>query len=170
MYGLLADAVVSGYVKGSIIEGGSLKIGGDGGSFIVHENGSVQILGPDDSDIYASAGEVNVLSRALRYQTELIYEGSTIFSRPNSSCDIVCKVYRQNEGTGEYEDITAQLEGKATFTWIRNPSPWTPKSTNPYPAFNKVRIVNADIEKNAQFSCQVTFDTDDLPTTETENE
>ena len=46
-YGLLADAVVSGYIKGSTIEGGSLKIGGTGGTFVVNEDGSVQILGPD---------------------------------------------------------------------------------------------------------------------------
>lgn len=162
MYGLLADAVVSGYVKGSVIEGGSLKIGGEGGTFVVHENGSVQILGPDDDDLYASAGDVNILSKALKYQTELVYEGSTIFSKPNSSCIIECKVYKQNETTGEYENITPQLEGKATFNWIRNPGPWTPQETNPYPAFNKIKIINADIAKNAQFSCQVQFDTDNI--------
>lgn len=170
MYGLLADAVVSGYVKGSVIEGGSLEIGGAGGKFVVHENGSVQILGPDDSDIYASAGDVQILSKALRYQTELIYDGSTIFSQPNSHCDIECKVYKQNETTGEFEDITGALENKATFNWIRNPSGWTPHPASERPAFNKIRITNADITKNAQFSCQVIFDTDDLPTTETNNE
>lgn len=47
MYGLISDAVISGYIKGSTIEGGSLKIGGTGGTFVVNEDGSVQILGPD---------------------------------------------------------------------------------------------------------------------------
>lgn len=165
MYGLIADAVVSGFIKGSVIEGGSLKIGGqtgDQGTFIVNEDGSVQILGPNNDDLYASAGDVNILSKALKYQTELVYESSTIFAKPNSSCIIACKVYKQNETTGEYEEITSQLEGKATFTWIRNPSPWTPQAENPYPAFNKIKIVNGDIEKNAQFSCQVQFDTEQI--------
>lgn len=161
MYGLLADAVVSGFIRGSTIEGGSLKIGGqtgDNGTFIVNEDGSVQILGPNSENLYASA----TLSKALKYQTELVYENSTIFSKPNSECVITCKVYQQNEDTGEYEEITSQLEDKATFSWVRNPSPWTPQAAKPYPAFNQIRIVNADIEKNAQFSCQVQFDTDNI--------
>lgn len=171
MYGLLADAVVSGYVKGSVIEGGSMSIGGSGGKFVVHEDGSVQILGPDNSDIYATAGDVHVLSKALRYQTELTYDGSTIFSKPGSSCIITCKVYEQNETTGEYEDITEKLKDIATFNWMRVPASasWTPQADEPYPAFNKLKIVNEDIQKNSQFSCQVIFDTDDMPQTNTTN-
>ncbi len=44
MYGLLAKAVVSGYIEGSFIKGGKLEIGGDGGTFRVNPDGSVEIL------------------------------------------------------------------------------------------------------------------------------
>ena len=171
MYGLLADAVVSGYVKGSVIEGGSMSIGGSGGKFVVHEDGSVQILGPDNSDIYATAGDVHVLSKAVRYQTELTYDGSTIFSKPGSSCIITCRVYEQNDTTGDYEDITEKLKDIAEFNWMRVPASasWTPQADDPYPAFNQLKIVNDDIQKNSQFSCQVNFDTDNIPKSNTKN-
>ena len=166
MYGLLADAVVSGFIKGSIIEGGQLKIGGEGGTFIVHEDGSVEILGPDQNSIYAAKGDVSVLQQALKYKTEIIYEGSTVFSDINDACIMTCKVYRLNDTTGQYDDdITSKLQNNATFTWIRDPSPWTPTKTPQTDStlkFNQIKITHEDVKKNAQFSCQVQFDDESL--------
>jgi hypothetical protein len=159
--GLLAEAVIGGLVQGAQIRGGYLEIGGTGGKFVVNEDGSVQILGPDNNSIYAAQGDVSILQQALKYKTELVYDNSTIFSDINDSCTITCKVYRSNDTTGEYEDITSQLEGKATFNWIRDPSPWTPTTTpatDPTLAFNQIKITHDDVKRNAQFECQVQFD------------
>lgn len=45
-WGLLADAVIAGYIEGSHIKGGTINIGD--GAFVVHENGSVTMGGGDD--------------------------------------------------------------------------------------------------------------------------
>lgn len=163
--GLLAEAVIGGLVQGAQIRGGYLEIGGDGGKFIVNEDGSVQILGPDQAPIYAAAGDVGVLQQALTYQTKIIYEGSTVFSSTNDSCILSCEIYRLNDATGQYDNITAQLKDKATFEWIRDPSPWTPRitpTTDITLEFNQIKITHEDVKKNAQFSCKVHFDDENL--------
>ena len=148
MYGLLADAVVSGFISGSRIEGGSLQIGGDGGKFIVHENGSVQILGPDDNAIYASPEDI------YQYHTELVYTGSTVFSEPNSECIITAKVY-----SGE-TDITDKVlvQSGVKFEWsggrpINGVWPTLVDGQK-----NVIKITNDNIGRDAQIMCSVTFD------------
>ena len=156
MYGLLADAVVSGYVKGSVIEGGSLKIGGTGGTFIVNEDGSVQILGPDaETPIYATKDSVDLVNNARQYYTELAYSGSTIFTEPGQSCKITCKVFSWDS------DITDKVKAAGgTFSWIRSSnsddSIWN--ASHSAQTSNEITIANEDIVKNAQFSCEVQFD------------
>lgn len=155
MYGLLADAVVGGYLQGATIKGGTLEIGGSKGKFIVSEDGSVQILGPDQTTpVYATKDSVDMVSQARKYYTELVYNGSTVFSEPNSSCTITCKVYSWDE------DITSKLPSGTTFSWIRNSSiddtAWNDAHANR--TTNTITITNDDIEKNASFSCEVNFD------------
>jgi hypothetical protein len=154
MYGLIADAVVSGFIKGSTIEGGSLKIGGEGGTFYVHEDGSVQILGPDaETPVYATKDSIDLVNQAYQYRIELEYTGSTIFTKPNQTCTITCKVFDWDN------EITDKLPADTTFKWIRtsnvNDEAWNASHiTNT----NKITITNEDIEKSAQFSCQCIFD------------
>lgn len=153
MYGLIAQMVLSGYIKGSVIEGGSLKIGGDGGQFIVHEDGSVQILGPENKPVYASPEDI------YQYHTELIYEGSTVFSQPNSECIITAKVY-----SGE-TDITNKVLAKtdSVFKWFGGNSPtgvWNPTLVNNQK--NVIKITNNDIGRDAQIMCRVTFDDENI--------
>jgi hypothetical protein len=148
MYGLLAKAVVSGYIEGSFIKGGKLEIGGDGGQFIVHENGSVQILGPNKTPVYASPEDI------YQYHTELVYEGSTVFSQPNSECIITAKVY-----SGE-TDITEGVlaQANSVFEWSGG------KPVNGvWPTYvdgkkNVIKITNDNIGRDAQIMCSVTFD------------
>ena len=156
MYGLLADAVVSGYVKGSVIEGGSLKIGGTGGTFIVNEDGSVQILGPDaETPVYATKDSVDLVNNARQYYTELVYSGSTIFTEPGQSCMITCRVFSWDD------DITEKVKASGgKFSWIRSSnsddSIWN--ASHLAQTSNTITITNEDIVKNAQFSCEVQFD------------
>ena len=153
MYGLLAKAVVSGYISGSKIEGGSLTIGGAGGKFIVHENGSVQILGPDNNAVYASPEDI------YQYHTELEYTGSTVFSQPNSSCIITAKVYSGNT------DITDKVVAQAgsVFEWFGGHSEggsWTPTLVDNKK--NVIKITNSDVGRDAQIMCKVTFDDENI--------
>ena len=156
MYGLLADAVVSGYVKGSVIEGGSLKIGGTGGTFIVNEDGSVQILGPDaETPVYATKDSVDLVNNARQYYTELVYSGSTIFTEPGQSCTITCKIFSWDD------DVTEKVKtAGGKFSWIRSSnsddSIWN--ASHSARTSNTITITNEDIVKNAQFSCEVQFD------------
>lgn len=147
MYGLLADAVVSGYVKGSVIEGGSLKIGGTGGTFIVHEDGSVQILAADaKTPIYATQSDVDLINNARQYRIELSYDRSTIFGGPNQECTLTCQVYEWDA------DITSKLPSGTQFSWLRN---GTVYKTTTVPTLT---VKNEDIDRNAIFSCSITFD------------
>ena len=156
LYGLIAKAVVSGYIKGSVIEGGSLKIGGTGGTFIVNEDGSVQILGPDAATpVYATQEEVDLVNKAHQYRTELSYKGSTLFNELGQTCVITCKVYSWDK-----EITNNVIAAGGTFSWIRNSnlddSTWNASHANQ--TSNTITITNNDIAKNAQFSCSVQFD------------
>ena len=155
-WGVLSDAVVSGYIKGSIIEGGSLEIGGNGGKFIVNEDGSVQILAPDNTEKYATTNALEVMSESLQYRIELSYSGSTVFASSDESTTITAHVYK-----GE-DDITDRILGDSatTFSWFRSSanddSSWNSAHANS--AINTVTITNDDVTDNALFSCKVQFD------------
>ena len=160
-WGVLSDAVVSGYISGSVIEGGNLRIGGTGGTFIVNEDGSVQILGPENEELYAG----KALENAYRFQTRLTYDGLTIFTDINHECTITCHVYDTNKPIVdkgiEDQEITAEVISKGgTFTWNRalsgSNSDWEPTLVDGKP--NVILIKRKDVERNAQFDCVVEFD------------
>lgn len=153
-WGVLSDAVVSGYIQGSIIDGGSLKIGGTGGQFIVNSDGSVQILGPRGEEKYAGD----------RFKIDLEYTGSTVFSDFNDECVIDCFVYDTTLPMEE-QDITSKvIEIGGTFIWNRSMAGWTIsdrniiKDADGNPIVNKISITRKDIERNATFACTVSFD------------
>ena len=153
-WGPLAEYLTADIIEGKFISGGSLKIGGTGGTFIVNEDGSVQILGPDASTpVYATKDEVDSISQVGRYYVELEYTGSTIFTEPGQSCVIKCRVFDAGE-----EIIN--LPSGTQFKWMRNSNgddtSWNNSHT--YMDINTITITNADIEKNAQFYCQCTID------------
>lgn len=156
-WGVLSDAVVSGFISGSVIEGGSLKIGGqkgDKGTFIVNSDGSVQILGENGTTKYAA----KELEDAYRFQVLLEYDGSTVLLNRSDNCAITCKVY---DNAADITDKVIAQSG-STFVWSKSlDSTWTPTYVedaggNPIP--NKILITHADVERNASFACSVTFD------------
>lgn len=160
MYGLVADAVVSGYIQGSEIFGGRMEIGGNGGRFIVNEDGSVQILGPDNSEKFAG----KALETTYRFQTKLTYTGQTIFTDMNHKCTVTCNVYDTKipiTNGAEDQNITSQIIANGgTFTWNRllsgDNSAWSPTFVDGKP--NVISIQRKDVERNAQFDCTVVFD------------
>ena len=171
-WGVLSDAVIAGYIEGSTIKGteisgGSLEIGGNGGKFKVSEDGSVQILTSDDQPIFATQGDISdikgdmgFIQDARRFHTVLEYSGSTIFSEPKRECIITCKVYSWDT------DITSKVKEQEStrFSWIRastsSDDEWNEMHENQ--TSNQITITNADIESNAQFSCEVSFDDTNL--------
>ena len=160
MYGLLADAVVSGYISGSTIEGGSLKIGdGSKNYFQVSPDGSVEII-QGGVQKYATSEAVDIISEGRRFSTELVYTGSTIFSEPNSECVITCEVYNWDK------EITSDIINiGGTFSWIRSSTSssdeaWNESHKNR--TINTITITNEDVVKNAHFECEVNFDPDKL--------
>ena len=161
-WGMLAEAMVGGYIEGAVLRGGSLKIGKKGGSqFIVNEDGSVQITDASGGDKYASQSTVETLENARRYRIELSYDKSTLFSDINSDCTITCTVYSWQD------DVTQKLlDNNVTFAWKRisnsddstwnNNHQWNTIHDGLQP--NQIKITNNDVPKNAQIECQIIFD------------
>jgi hypothetical protein len=160
-WGPIAEYVTADTIEGKNLIGGSMEIGGDGGIFKVNKNGSVQILGPNNEEIYAG----KALENAYRFQTRLTYDGLTVFTDINHECKIICHVYDTNKPIGENgledQEITSEVIAKGgTFIWNRSLSGsntnWTPTLVDGKP--NVILIKHTDIERNAQFDCAVEFD------------
>lgn len=153
-WGVLSDAVVSGYISGSEIFGGRMEIGGDAGRFIVNEDGSVQILGPEGNAKYAT----KELEDAYRFQILLEYDGLTVFLNRSDNCVITCKVY--DNAVDITDKVLAQTG--STFVWEKTlDTTWAPtyvKDAGGQAIPNKILITHEDVERNAQFACSVTFD------------
>ena len=175
--GILARAVVGGFIQGSRIEGGELEIGGSEGKFVVHEDGSVEILGPDGSSAYASKSSADTLSESVktlenarRYQVELSYDNSTIFSDTGSECTITCSVYSwgenitqkliDNHETFEWRRISNEddYSWNTNHKWNQNHIYTKPNKEQVTLAPNEIIITNNDIPKNAQIECIIQFD------------
>ena len=60
-YGILAEAVLSGYIEGSTMVGGKINIGD--GAFVVHEDGTVVMNGNNTISGYAKEEDVNNLKK-----------------------------------------------------------------------------------------------------------
>jgi hypothetical protein len=159
-WGPLAEYVTADTIEGKFISGGSIEIGEGDTKFAVDKYGNVSITSGGENK-YALTSAVDVISKARQYHTELIYSGSTVFSKPGESCDIVCHVYNWEE------DITEKvIEIGGKFSWIRNSneddSVWN--ATHANSTSNKITITNADVVQNAQFYCDVQFDDEKLQT------
>ena len=153
-WGVLSDAVVSGYISGSEIFGGRMEIGGDAGRFIVNEDGSVQILGPGGNTKYAA----KELEDAYRFQILLEYDGSTVFLNRSDNCTVTCKVY--DNAIDITDKVIAQTG--STFIWSKSfDSNWEPTYATDAGGkniINKILITHEDVERNASFTCSVSFD------------
>lgn len=173
-YGLIAEVVLSGYIEGSKIIGGTINIGD--GAFVVHENGTVT-MGASGNTIFGYAKEEYVDSQitsvqddvktqikllqdqmgsvadSKMYRIEIITNDSQIITTKDQLATLSCKVYSWGD------DITSTLSDEA-FNWIRTSnSPETDAEwNNKHKGIGKTLVVSSqDIIFNASFSCEVTI-------------
>lgn len=162
MYGMLADAIVGGYIQGTEIVGGRLEIGSNEvgkRKFIVNEDGSVEIgtvVQKGDTtaieSAYASADALQQIDNAYRYSVALTYSGPTVFASVDNTIQttITATVYER----GEPIDVEA-----SKFNWIRSSSnansdaEWNADAK--HKGVKQIIITHEDVIENSHFSCQV---------------
>ena len=155
-WGPIAEYVTADTIEGKFISGGSLEIGGTGGTFKVNKDGSVQILGPDNSEKFAG----KAIETAYQYQTKLTYSGLTVFTDTSQECTVTCEVYDTTRPIGEQNITDEIIDIGGIFHWNRSLSgsntTWTPTLVDGQR--NVILIKHLDVERNAQFECIVEFD------------
>lgn len=148
-YGVLASAVVGGYIEGATLKGGTLNIND---KFIVDEDGSVTMTNANISN-YVDSSEFADVTGKMMYRTEVISSGTTIFSAKDQSTTLSCIVYSWDT------QITNDVPASA-FNWKRSSDNASADITwnNNHKGMKTVTITHADIQDNATFSCEVTID------------
>lgn len=147
---VISDALVGGYIEGTEIEGGSIKIGdrGDGTyALVVTNDGTVQIN---------SWGGVleDTINKIEEKPYEVIVESSNVpvFDDTLQSTVLTCRIYKN------YEEIIPIPTG-TTFTWTRYSSDMTGDAAwnegHANMTVNAITVTADDIENSAQFSCEV---------------
>ena len=148
-WGVLTDALIGGYVQGTEIEGGSIKIGdrGDGTyALVVTSDGTVEIN--------AWGGKLNdIVAQVEAPHYDIILESTTspILNESSKTTTLKCHIYMNN--------VEVSPPSGTTFSWIRSSTDssadekWN--SVNKNKTTNTIAITTNDINNNAQFSCEV---------------
>ena len=175
-WGLLANAVIAGYIEGSKIKGGTIQIGeyvDDNGTtryaFEVHEDGTVTMGGDGGHTIdgYATTntvqkiqGQVDDIEANKMYRVEITTADSLIISKDTDVATLTCKVYSWDT------DITDDLD-ETLFSWKRTSTDkiideesgltgdeiWNnrPEHQNT----KSITIGATDVIENSSFTCEV---------------
>ena len=168
-YGVIAEAVLSGYIESSTMVGGTIKIGlQDDGSyaFEVHEDGSVTMSGGSSIDGYAKTEDVtklggqiiqiqdnvDTITNSKMYRIEIHCDGPTIMNMKNQSAKLSCKVYSWD--TDKTDDFDSSL-----FKWKRvsNNSIQDSYWNQNHQGYKELTITTEDIINNANFYCEVSL-------------
>ena len=150
MYGLLADAIVGGYIQGTDIVGGSLKIGdGSNNYFQVDEKGDVKIV-QAGLEKYATANALESIKKAYRYSVRLEYTGSTIITG-NETTGTIIRAFVYDDGE-EVKDLDSSI-----FSWKRssgsgNDEEWNARHEK---YGNTLTVTHEDVDNNTHFWCEV---------------
>ena len=152
MYGLLADALIGGYIQGTEIQGGSLRIGdGTENYFQVNEKGDVTIV-QAGQEKYATTNALDNIKKAYRYSVRLEYEGSTIITgNETSGTTIRALVY--DDGT----NITDSLDAKI-FNWKRSSGATNDGDeewNNTHKGRKTITVTHNDVYNSTHFWCEV---------------
>lgn len=159
-WGLLAKAVVAGYIEGSKIRGGTIDIGD--GAFWVDENGNVGMGGKNTINGYTTdayvkeiqtdlQGQIDGINNTKMYRVEIYTSDSLIIDNPNQTATLTCKIYSWDT------DITEQYKGY--IRWIRTSNDiasddvWNSQSS--HKGVPSITIGSSDIAVNASFHCEV---------------
>ena len=148
-FGVLASAVIGGYVEGATLRGGTLNIND---KFIVDEDGKVTMTNADINN-YIKSEEFADVTGKMMYRTEVISDGPTVFSSKDQTTVLRCIVYSWDT------DITKDLED-ASFNWKRSSDNANDDETwnNDHKGTKYVTITHTDIQDNATFSCEVSIE------------
>lgn len=159
-WGLLAKAVVAGYIEGSKIRGGTIDIGD--GAFWVDENGNVGMGGKNTINGYTTdeyvkeiqtdlQGQIDGINNTKMYRVEIYTSDSLIIDNPDQTATLTCKIYSWDT------DITEQY--KDYIRWIRTSNNtsgdevWNSQSN--HKGTTSITIGSSDIAANASFHCEV---------------
>lgn len=161
LYGVLAQAILSGYIESSTIVGGTINIGD--GAFVVDSDGTVT-MNASGNNIKGYATEQSVsqvkdqieeINNQKMYTVEIVVDGSTIIASSSDSSTLTCKVYSWDT------DITATLDA-SIFAWKRKSNnAEQDKIWNAMPEHQGVKSITIDADdvlENSSFTCEV-----DLP-------
>ena len=176
-YGLIAEMVLSGYIEGSKIVGGTIKIGKqpDGSyAFEVHEDGTVTMSGgssiggytgsdfddmnnkiqDNDATVKEIQGTVEDIASQSMYRVEVQCNGPMIMNFKNQSATLSCRVYSWDT------DITDTLDA-SLFNWFRTSldanqdTIWN--NNTRHKGVKTLKITTEDISNNANFYCEVSL-------------
>lgn len=162
MYGLLADALIGGYIQGTEIRGGNLRIGdGSNNYFQVDENGDVQIV-KAGKEKYASADAMTIIDSAYKYSIQISHTGKAVFSTKDDTATMTAKIYRRGV------DATDVFKNAGVLVyWEKNPSEtnWVPSYTSQGDTYSII-VDSDDIQNSAQISCYIDPTDEQLKTIE----
>lgn len=151
MYGLLADALIGGYIQGTEIRGGNLRIGdGSNNYFQVDENGDVKIV-QAGKEKYASADAVSVIDTAYKYSVQIIHTGKAVFSSKSDTATMTAQIYRRGV------DVTDVFKTAGVIVyWEKNPSEagWVPNYTTQGNTYSII-LDSVDVQNSVQVSCYI---------------
>lgn len=157
-YGLIAEAVIAGYIEGSKIVGGTINIGD--GAFKVDKNGVVTMDGAGHTiDGYATTNDVNTIQKVVdtmnspeMYRVEIISDGPITITSPEDKTTLSCRVYSLDaDKTDEIKDIC--------FNWKRISDDeekdliWA--AMDDHQGKKSIIITADDVIDNSRFYCEV---------------
>lgn len=155
-YGIIAEALIGGYIEGTEIEGGSLKIGKRPGyddddplgyALIVSSDGQVQI-----NEWGGELEHTITQIESNAYDAILSSTTTPIFSDTVRQTTIKCDLYRNNESISPsgttYSWIRVSSDAAADTTW---------NSAHASITTNTITISDDDVGDSAQFICQVSI-------------
>lgn len=162
-YGLLAQAVIAGYIEGSKIVGCDINIGN--GAFVVDgKTGAVTMSMPTGSSIdgYVKTDDIIEIEETVKninatkmYRVEIITSDSTVISTSSDVATMTCKVYSWDI------DITDTFDA-SLFNWKRISNDAELDNVwNAMPEHQGVKSITIDADDvidNSSFTCEV-----DLP-------
>lgn len=146
LWGILADALIGGYIEGSKIVGGTINIGD--GTFVVDENGRISMFAGNIGG--SSVEDVEASVNNSKYRIEVETQGPRTMTQYGQSATMTCRVYYGDE------DKTSDIAASA-FKWIRKSDDAAADEiwNAAHIGIKGVTVDNRDILNNATFSCEV---------------